>query len=70
MSRRSYTTVQLSVKMRLPPGSTQKDAIALIINSLRNEKEAMMTEKSQNPITAISLTEITVELIRKETVYL
>ena len=67
MSKRSITTVRFSVKLRLPPGATIKAAKEFLQKALLNQKRVT---SSKEPLGSLSLEEITVALLQKETVYL
>lgn len=66
MSRRSRTTLTLQIKLPLPPGATQKDALAYVENALHSHKGGM---DPAEPITSLQANEIQVKIAKRETQY-
>jgi hypothetical protein len=67
MSRRLVTTITVSVRLRIPPGSNAKQVLAYIGNALALHKEG--GDKKQ-PINSIDTDSMAVKLVSRETTYL
>lgn len=67
MSRRSYTTIELSVKMRLPAGTKVPEALELVRDGIAIRLQSL---DHQKPLAALNAHETVVKLIKRETVYL
>jgi len=78
MSRRSYTTLTIQVRLRIPPGSNAKEVLEYVRGALQLHKKSRVetgTEdtpryKHDHPLASLDTDSMIVKLEKKETVYL
>ncbi len=71
MSSRQTTTIAVLVTMRLPVGAHAADGIEYVKAAMRSHRISLDAALPNSaPIAALSLDEIQVKLVRKETQYL
>jgi len=70
MSRRSRTTITISLTLPLPPGAKQKDGLEFLQNAIRIHKNFLQNNAPAAPSSAIQLEEIVYRITNRETVYL
>lgn len=67
MSRRSVTTIRVSVQLRLPPGVKPGEGVQYVKSAVAQQASCLSAE---SPLRGLAITEILVKLESKQTVYL
>jgi len=67
MTRRSSTTLTISIQLRIPAGSNAKQVLGFIHDALSEHKTRV---NQQAPISAIALNSAVLRVTKRETVYL
>jgi len=67
MSRRSRTTLTIQVRLPLPPGATQKAALAYVCEAIGLYKGQVPVEQ---PMRSINIPEVQVKIVQRDTHYL
>jgi hypothetical protein len=70
MTRKSVTTLTLSVRMRLPPGATQSQAKEFLENAIEDRVKHEAAYTPALPIASLATQEIVIKTIAKTTAYL
>jgi len=66
MTRRSVTTLTVSVALRIPPGSNAKEVLGYITSALRANKPLTLNA----PLASLDTDSMIVKIINRETTYL
>jgi len=66
MSKKSSTTLTLSVRLRLPPGAKRQDAIDFLKDAMQGNKAALMQAAPMKPL---ELNEVIIKVLNSSTTY-
>lgn len=70
MSRKSVLTVEILLRMPLPPGVKPQHALDFVKSAIAGEKQAMLNAKPQSPLAAIQPLQVVAKIVKRETTYL
>lgn len=70
MSKRSRTTLTIQIKLSLPPGATQKDALAFVYSAIEHAKDEKVEHFKEEPLASLQINEVIIKIVARDTVYL
>jgi len=66
MSKKSSTTLTLSVRLRLPPGAKRQDAIDFLREAMVERRAGLLTAR---PMASIEMNEVIIKVLNSSTTY-